>query len=57
MIAKCLNIKELELIELEGTPGDVMGCFADITKLKENTGYQTKFNLERGLKEMIKFYT
>ena len=57
MIAKCLNIKGLEIIELEGTPGDVMGCFADITKLKENTGYQTKFNLERGLKEMIKFYT
>ena len=55
-ISQCLKIDNLEINELEGTPGDIMGCYADISKLKNLTGFKTKFNLETGLKEMIKFY-
>ena len=31
-IGKSLNIEKLEINELESTPGDVMGCHADISK-------------------------
>ena len=51
-----LKINDLEIIESEGTPGDVMGCFANIEKLTTLTGFKPKFSLKKGLKQMINFY-
>ena len=55
-IADYLKINDLEIIESEGTPGDVMGCFANIEKLTTLTGFKPKFSLKKGLKQMINFY-
>jgi hypothetical protein len=36
-LAKVMGKEEtLKLEELPGTPGDMMGCYADITKIKKN---------------------
>lgn len=55
-IADCLKINDLEIIESTGTPGDVMGCFANTEKLTTLTGFKPKFSLKKGLKQMINFY-
>lgn len=52
-IAKVLNKSDvLKLEELPGTPGDMMGCFADISKIKKDLNYFPKYNLEDGLQNM-----
>ena len=55
-IAEYLKINDLEIIQSEGTPGDVMGCFANIEKLTTLTGFKPKFSLKKGLEQMINFY-
>ena len=42
----------VKIEELSGTPGDMMGCYADLTKIKENLNYFPKYNLEKGLESM-----
>jgi UDP-glucose 4-epimerase len=52
-IAKVLGkIDVLKLDELPGMPGDMMGCYADISKIKKDLNYTPKFNLEDGLRDM-----
>jgi UDP-glucose 4-epimerase len=52
-IAKALNKSDvLKLEELPGTPGDMMGCYADISKIKKDLNYVPKYNLEDGLLNM-----
>ncbi len=52
-IAKTIG-KEDKLIinQLDGTPGDMVGCIADINKLSLDTGYSPLTNLEEGLEKM-----
>ena len=42
----------LKLEELPGTPGDMMGCYADIAKIKKNLNYNPKYNLIEGIRDM-----
>ncbi len=56
-LSNSLGINNLKIIESEGSPGDVLGCFADISKLEKKTGFQINYNLECGVKEMIKYYS
>ena len=37
--------------EVGKTQGDILGCYADITKISKNLGYQPQFNLEKGIQE------
>ena len=55
-IANCLNINDPNVIEEETTPGDMKGCFADISKLRNFANFEPKYSLKKGLKEMVKFY-
>lgn len=41
--------------ELPGTPGDMMGCVADLTKIQSALGYKPKVKLEQGLERMYKW--
>ena len=53
LIAKLLNkLDDLKLEELPGTPGDMMGCYADISKIKKELNYNPKYNIEEGLINM-----
>lgn len=47
-IAKLYN-KKVIIKQVDYTPGDIHGCYADPSKLK-GTGFNFKFNFDRGLK-------
>jgi len=52
-LAKVMGKEEtLKLEELPGTPGDMMGCYADITKIKKQLQFSPKYDLESGIKDM-----
>ena len=52
-LAKVIGKEDtLKLEELPGTPGDMMGCYADITKIKKNLNYNPKYNLIEGIRDM-----
>jgi len=44
-----LHNKEVAVEVVNATPGDMMGCYADISKAKEMLGYCPQYNLESGL--------
>jgi len=53
LIAKTLGKAEkFTLEELPGTPGDMMGCFADLSKTRKYLSYAPKVELEQGVKLM-----
>lgn len=55
-LAKVLDKeKTLSIEELPGQPGDMMGCYADISKIKSQLGYSPKFDLESGLHNMYEW--
>jgi len=41
---------------VDGTPGDVFGSYADVTKAKRELGWSSRWSLEEGLKEMYDYY-
>ena len=41
---------------MDGTPGDVFGSYADISKVKNELGWSSHWNLEEGLAEMYRYY-
>jgi len=47
--------KKIVVEEKSGTPGDFMGCVADINKIKRDLGYKPAANLENGLREFNKW--
>lgn len=55
-IKKLLNLisgllsKKITIKESKGTPGDFMGCYANIDKLKRDVGFTPKVDLKKGLK-------
>lgn len=55
-IARALGKEDkLRIEELPGTPGDMMGCYADITKIKNQLGFSPKFDIESGVKNMYEW--
>lgn len=42
---------QVRVEEVEGTPGDIMGCYADISKISAELGYKPKFDLQKGVKK------
>lgn len=42
----------LEIKQLEGTPGDMLGSVADITRISEAVHYSPQYPLKKGLSEM-----
>ena len=42
--------------KLEGTPGDIFGCYADVSRIRRELNWQCRHNLESGLKEMIEYF-
>ena len=53
LIAKTLGKSDsFRLEELPGTPGDMMGCFADMGKTRKYLSYVPKVELEQGVKTM-----
>jgi UDP-glucose 4-epimerase len=42
----------LVINQLEGTPGDMLGSVADITRIRDAVQYSPRYNLKDGLKEM-----
>lgn len=41
---------------VEGTPGDIFGCYADITKAKRLLGWTPRISLSEGLTEMYDYF-
>ncbi len=50
LIASIYN-KEVKVEVIGNTPGDIMGCYADISKASHVIGYSPKYDLIRGLQE------
>lgn len=55
-VAKVLG-KEHRLVieELPGTPGDMQGCYADISNIRADLGFQPRVRLEKGLESMARW--
>lgn len=47
--------KEVTVSEVSSTPGDILGCFADVSKLR-NVGYKPRYDLALGLRHMLNSY-
>ena len=45
----------LKIEQLPGTPGDMMGCYADISKIKSDFGFNPKYDLESGVRDMYEW--
>lgn len=41
--------KKIEIKEEQGTPGDFLGCYANINKIKRELNFRPKFKLARGV--------
>ena len=53
LINKIINLYDKNVkVEVTGsTPGDMMGCIADISKIETMLNYDPKYDLENGLKK------
>ena len=55
-ISKTIGYEDYKVQSDSPTPGDILGCYADIKKLKEDFGFEPKYTLQKGLSNMIKSY-
>jgi dTDP-L-rhamnose 4-epimerase len=44
-----LHNKKVKVEVVGSTPGDMMGCYADISKARDMLGYDPQYDLESGL--------
>lgn len=52
-LARVMGKEErLRIEELAGTPGDITGCVADLTRIREGLGYAPRVRLSDGLEHM-----
>lgn len=42
--------KKIKIKKEEGTPGDILGCYADTKKIKKFLKFETKYDFKKGLK-------
>jgi nucleoside-diphosphate-sugar epimerase len=52
-IAQVLEKKDIIIEEIKNTKGDLMGSYADLSKIKKDLGFRPKVELKNGLKEML----
>ena len=50
------SVEDYPVREIEGTPGDLFGCYADISKVKEHLGWEPRYDLESGLRKMYEYH-
>ena len=43
--------KNIKINQEEGTPGDFLGCYANIGKIKKDLGFRPKYDLKNGLRK------
>jgi len=48
--------KDLDVVYNDPQPGDIMHSLADISKAKEQLGYEPRFDLTKGLEETLKWF-
>ena len=46
---------QVKVEEVESTPGDIMGCYADIAKITTELGYKPNFDLQKGVKKFVEW--
>ena len=61
LIKECLSefdskISNIDVIYGPKRPGDIPHSHASINKAKENLNYNPQYNLQKGLKEAVKWY-
>jgi len=56
-IQKITGKTSLKPVHVEPRPGDIKHSYGDITKARRNLGYKPKVQLEKGLSELIKWYS
>ena len=49
------NWLKIKIKEEKGTPGDFLGCYANISKIKKDLKFKPKHNLLVGLKKFNEF--
>jgi UDP-glucose 4-epimerase len=58
LIAQHLSLSDSLIInEIDPTPGDIKGAFADLSLIRLHTGYSPTYDLQAGLAKMIPHYT
>ncbi len=56
VISKVVGKKnKLKVVQIDGTPGDMMGCFADLTKISKDLDYEPKYTFKLGLINMFEW--
>ncbi|GAF77336.1 unnamed protein product, partial [marine sediment metagenome] len=48
--------KDIDVVYDDPQPGDIMHSLADISKAKEELGYDPGFDLTKGLEETLKWF-
>lgn len=48
--------KDIKIKEINSTPGDIIGCYADISKFYKDFNFKPKFSLDTGIREMVKYF-
>jgi UDP-glucose 4-epimerase len=56
-LQKLMGKSALEVVHAKPRPGDIMYSFADISKVKKKLGYEPKVQLDKGLSELIEWYS
>ncbi len=45
----------VQIKEIGSTPGDITGCYADVSKFSRDFNFEAQYSLERGIHEMVKW--
>ncbi len=56
-IQKIMDKPDLKPVHAEPRPGDIKHSYGDITKARRNLEYEPKVQLEKGLSELVKWYS
>lgn len=56
-IQKIMGKSFLKPVHAEPRPEDIKHSYGDITKARRNLGYEPKAQLEKGLSELVKYYS
>ena len=56
-IQKIMDKTELKPVYAEPRPGDIRDSYGDITKAQKNLDYKPQVKLEKGLSELVKWYS
>ena len=55
-LASIFNKSDTLSVKQDGeTPGDILGCYSDISKISNKLDFKPKYNLKSGLKDMAEW--